>query len=60
MTVMRRRRTPEERRKLDEEVEAIKQEIAEGMLTLLRDGRLEPLLEEMAGRAKPAKPDKKH
>jgi len=50
-----RRRTAEERRKLDEEVEAIKQEIAEGMLRALHDGRLEPILEKLAGR--PAKPD---
>jgi hypothetical protein len=52
---MSRRRTPEERRKLDEEVEAIKQEIAESMLRALHDGRLEPVLEKLAGR--PAKPD---
>jgi hypothetical protein len=57
MTVIRRRRTPEEKRKLEEEVEAIKQEYAESMLTLIRDGRLEPLLEKMVGRAKP---DTKH
>jgi hypothetical protein len=57
MTVIRRRRTPEEKRKLEEEVEVLKQEYAESMLTLLRDGRLEPLLEKMVGRAKP---DTKH
>jgi hypothetical protein len=55
---MSRRRTAEERRKLDDEVEAIKQEIAESMLRALHDGRLEPVLEKLAGR--PAKPDKKH
>jgi hypothetical protein len=55
--MMKRRRTPEERRKLEEEVEALKQEYAESMLTLLRDGRLERRLEEMVGRAKP---DTKH
>lgn len=58
--MMKRRRTPEEKRKLEEEVEAEKQRIAESMLTLLRDGRLEPILEAQAGRAKPAKPDTKH
>jgi hypothetical protein len=58
MTVVKRRRTPEEKRKLvEEEVEPLKQEYAESMLTLLRDGRLEPLLEKMVGRAKP---DTKH
>jgi hypothetical protein len=57
---MKRRRTAEDRRKLEEEVEALKQEYAEAMLTLLRDGRLERSLEEMVGRAKPAKPDTKH
>jgi hypothetical protein len=58
MTVMRRRRTPEEKRKLEEEVEALKQEYAESMLTLLRDGRLERILEEQVGRA--PKPSTKH
>jgi hypothetical protein len=52
---MKRRRTTEEKRKLDEEVEAIKRDIAESMLTLLRDGRLERILEEQVGRAKPSK-----
>jgi len=56
--VKRRRTTAEIReskRKLEQEVEAEKQRIAEALLPAARDGRLERKLEEMVNRGKPTK-----
>jgi hypothetical protein len=65
MTVMKRRRTTEEiresKRKLEEEVEAIKQDIRRDMLAAWRDGRMERVFEEWAKEdAERTKPSPKH
>jgi hypothetical protein len=61
MTVMKRRRTTEEKRKLAEEVEAIKQDIREALLKGIKDGTLDPrqILAELAA-IEHNKPSPKH
>jgi len=55
---MKHRRSTEEireaKRKLEEEVEAEKQRIAEALLKGVRDGSLERHLEEQVGRLRPS------
>ena len=59
---MKRRRTPEDKRKLEEEVEAIKRDMRRSLLAAWRDGRMERVFEEWAKEeeAERAKPSKKH
>ena len=59
---MKRRRTTEEKRKLDEEVEAIKRDMRRSLLEAWRDGRMERVFEEWAKEeeAERDKPSAKH
>jgi hypothetical protein len=58
---MKRRRTAEDRRKLEEEVEAEKQRIRSSLLKLWREGSLERIFEEWAEEeAERAKQSKRH
>jgi hypothetical protein len=63
---MKRRRTTEEiresKRKIEEEVEAIKRDMRRSLLAAWRDGRMERVFEEWAkeGEAERDKPSAKH
>ena len=61
-TMKRRRRTAEDRRKLEEEVEAIKRDMRRSLLEAWRDGRMERVFEEWAKEeeAERDKPSAKH